>query len=74
MYKNLEYSLPLHYILQFIPFSILLFTEALRAVRNLCYDNDVNLEILRKLNVAEVVMGVIRRHQESSGGVLQWLW
>ena len=48
--------------------------EALRALRNLCYDNDANLELVLTLNVAETVMSVIRRHQESSGVVLQWLW
>jgi hypothetical protein len=49
-------------------------TEALRALRNLCYDNNANLELLRGLEVAGTVMSVIRRHQESSGVVLQWLW
>ncbi len=43
-------------------------------MRNLCYDHETNLEMLRGLNVAEVVMGVMRRHQDSSGVVLQWLW
>lgn len=49
-------------------------TEALRALRNLCYDNEANLELLRTLQVAEIVMAVMRKHQESSGLVLQWLW
>lgn len=46
----------------------------MRALRNLCYDCDANLERLRGLQVAGIIMSVIHKHEESSGLVLQWLW
>lgn len=60
--------------------------EALRALRNLCYEHEKNLEYLQKLGVVSVLMVVIKYHKdfnegwqvrdttESSAAVLPWVW
>jgi hypothetical protein len=60
--------------IRYRPYVLIMLTEALRALRNLCYDNEGNLELLRGLQIAGIIMSVIHKHQESSGVVLQWLW
>ncbi|KAJ1430845.1 armadillo-type protein, partial [Ochromonadaceae sp. CCMP2298] len=50
--------------------------EALRALRNLCFDNGPNLEEARQRGSAALLLQVmvLHRYQASSGLVLQWLW
>lgn len=64
--------------------------EALRALRNVCYEHDANLDLLFQLGVVKALMGVINHHRDhhdgwqvkkeeeehhdTSADVLQWVW
>ena len=64
--------------------------EALRALRNVCYEHDANLDLLFQLGVVKALMVVINHHRDQHDGwqvkedkdeqhdtsadVLQWVW
>lgn len=51
--------------------------EALRALRNLCLDHEVNLRKCHDLGAAEICLHVCRHNLDESKGtfeVLQWVW
>jgi len=60
--------------------------EALRALRNICYEHDANLDLLFQLGVVKALMVVINHHRDQHDGwqvkderdtsadVLQWVW
>jgi hypothetical protein len=64
--------------------------EALRALRNVCYEHDANLDLLFQLGIVKALMIVINHHRDQHDGwqvkedkdeqhdtsadVLQWVW